>query len=101
MKWSEYNESLVRRGEILLGFDVIDNWDKELKEMNRDKPGEPFHYPNTFVLMLGYAKAYFHLPYRQTEGIVNGHAGNRIPSIPDFSTISRRINRLDQLTKPH
>ncbi len=45
--------------------------------------------------MLGYAKAYFHLPYRQTEGIVKGHAGNRIPSIPDFSTISRRINRLD------
>ncbi|MGD9535009.1 MAG: IS5 family transposase [Candidatus Nitrosocosmicus sp.] len=95
MKWSEYNESLVRRGEILLGFDVIDNWDKELEEMNRGKPGEPFHYPDTFVMMLGYAKVYFHLPYRQTEGIVKGHAGNRIPSIPDFSTINRRINRLD------
>lgn len=95
MKWSDYSESLVRRGEILLGFDVIDNWDNELQEMNRGKIGEPFHYPDTFVLMLGYAKAYFHLPYRQTEGIVKGHAGNRIPSIPDFSTISRRINRLD------
>ena len=95
MKWSDYNESLVRRGEILLGFDVIDNWDIELADMNRGKLGEPFHYPDTFVLMLGYAKAYFHLPYRQTEGIVNGHAGDKIPSIPDFSTISRRINRLD------
>ena len=95
MKWSDYNESLVRRGEILLGFDVIDNWDKELEAMNRGKIGGPFQYPDTFVLMLGYAKAYFHLPYRQTEGIVKGHAGNRIPSIPDFSTISRRISRLD------
>ncbi len=95
MKWSDYNESLVRRGEILLGFDVIDNWDKELEAMNRGKLGEPFHYPDTFVLMLGYAKAYFHLPYRQTEGIVKGHAGNRISSIPDFSTINRRVNRLD------
>ena len=95
MKWSEYNESLVRRGEILLGFDVIDNWDKELGQMNKGKTGEPFHYPDTFVLMLGYAKVYFHLPYRQTEGIVNGHAGSRIPSIPDFSTINRRINRLN------
>jgi hypothetical protein len=95
VKWSEYNESLVRRGEILLGFDVIDNWDIELAAMNRGKLGEPFHYPDTFVLMLGYAKVYFHLPYRQTEGIVMGHAGNRIPSIPDFSTINRRINRLD------
>jgi hypothetical protein len=69
VKWSEYNESLVRRGEILLGFDVINNWDNELEEMNKDKVGEPFHYPNTFLLLLGYAKTYFHLPYRQTEGI--------------------------------
>ena len=62
-------QSLVRRGEILLGFDVINNRDAELKEMNKDKVGEPFHYPNTFLLLLGYAKAYFHLSYRQTEGI--------------------------------
>ena len=41
MKWSIYNnQSLVRRGEILLGFDVIDNWwDTELKDMNKDKVG--------------------------------------------------------------
>jgi Transposase DDE domain len=96
MKWSAYNQSLVRRGEILLGFDVIDNWDTELKEMNKDKVGgEPFHYPNSFLLLLGYAKVYFHLPYRQTEGIAQGHAKGRVPDIPDYSTISRRINRLD------
>jgi len=70
MKWSTYNQSLVRRGEILIGFDMINHWDAELKEMNKDKVGEPFHYPNTFLLLLlGYAKEYFHLPYRQTEGI--------------------------------
>jgi hypothetical protein len=70
VKWSVYNQSLVRRGEILIGFDVIDNWDAELKEMNKDKVGEPFHYPNTFLLLLlGYTKVYFHLPFRQTEGI--------------------------------
>jgi hypothetical protein len=57
VKWSVYNQSLVRRGEILLGFDVINNWDIELKAMNKDKVGEPFHYPNTFLLLLlGYAK---------------------------------------------
>ena len=95
MKWSVYNQSLVRRGEILLGFDVINNWDTELKEMNEDKVGEPFHYPNTFLLLLGYAKVYFHLPYRQTEGIAQGHAKGKVPSIPDYTTISRRINRLD------
>jgi hypothetical protein len=95
MKWSAYNQSLVRRGEILLGFDVINNWDTELKEMNKDKIGEPFHYPDTFLLLLGYAKAYFHLPYRQTEGIAQGHAKGKVPSIPHYTTINRRINKLD------
>ncbi|HXT84124.1 MAG TPA: IS5 family transposase, partial [Verrucomicrobiae bacterium] len=95
MKWSSYNQSLVRRGEILLGFDVIKNWDAELEEMNQDKIVEPFHYPNTFLLLLGYAKAYFHLPYRQAEGIAHGHARGKVPSIPDFTTINRRINKLN------
>ncbi len=52
MNWPAYNQSLIRRGEILIGFDVIDNWDAELKEMNKDKVGEPFHYPDTFLLLL-------------------------------------------------
>src|SRR6476661_2592757 len=95
MNWPSSNQSLVRRGEILLGFDIIDNWDNELKEMNKDKVGEPFHYPNTFLLLLGYAKAYFHLPYRQAEGIAQGHAKGKVPSIPDYSTINRRINKLN------
>ena len=79
----------------MLGFDVINNWDTELKEMNQGKVGEPFHYPNTFLLLLGYAKAYFHLPYRQTEGITQGHAKGKVPSIPNYTTINRRINRLN------
>ena len=96
MNWSTYNQSLVRRVEILLGFYIIDNWDTELKEMNKDKVGEPFNYPDTFLLMLGYAKAYFHLPYRQTEeGIAQEHAKGKVPSIPDYTTINRRINRLN------
>lgn len=53
--WSDYNESLVRRGEILiLGFDIIDNWDKELEEMNRNKMGKRFGFPDSFILAIGY-----------------------------------------------
>jgi len=95
INWRKYNQSLVKRGEIMLGFDIIDNWDNELEEMNKGKVGEPFHYPNSFLLLLGYARVYFHLPFRQTEGIVRAHAENKIPSIPDYSTIDRRINKLD------
>jgi hypothetical protein len=40
VKWSSsYNESLVRRGEVILDFDVIDSWDSELKRMNNGKKG--------------------------------------------------------------
>jgi IS5 family transposase len=42
-----------------------------------------------------YMRAYFHLPYRQTKGVVRAHAANTLPSIPDYSRICRRINRLD------
>jgi hypothetical protein len=46
--------------------------------------------------LLGYAKAYFHLPFRQSkEGIAQGHAKGKVPSIPDYATINRRINRLE------
>ena len=93
--WKNYNESLVKRGEILLDFDVIDNWDSELEKMNKGKEGRKFVYPDSFIKLLGYMRAYFHLPYRQTEGVVREHASNTLPSIPDYSNISRRINRLN------
>jgi hypothetical protein len=38
---------------------------------------------------------YYHPPYRQTKGIARGHDKGRLPSIPDYTTISRRINKLD------
>lgn len=40
-------------------------------------------------------RAYFHLPYRQAEGVVVKSHAKSIPSIPDYSTISRRVNNLD------
>ena len=95
MNWKKYNESLVKRGQVLLGFDVIDNWDTELEKMNEGKEGRKFVYPDSFIKLLGYMRAYFHLPYRQTEGVVRAHATNTVPSIPDYSRICRRINRLN------
>ncbi len=63
--------------------------------MNECKEGRKFVYPESFIKLLGYMRAYFHLPYRQTEGVVPVHAANTLPSIPDYSRICRRINRLD------
>jgi hypothetical protein len=63
--------------------------------MNKDKEGRKFVYPDSFIKLLGYMRAYFHLPYRQTEGVVRKHTSNTLPSVPDYSNISRRINRLN------
>jgi IS5 family transposase len=93
--WPSYNESLVRRGQVLLDFDVLDGWNNELSQMNDGKVGEPYDYPDSFIHLLGYMRAYFHLPYRQTQGLVIAHAGKKVPGIPHYSTISRRINRLE------
>ena len=42
VNWSSYNESLVRRGEVMLDFDVIDSWNSELKRMNNGKKGAQY-----------------------------------------------------------
>ena len=49
--WSSYNETLVRRGEIVSSrfFDVIDSWDKELERMNDGKKDESYLYPDSFI----------------------------------------------------
>src|SRR5919109_4836273 len=53
VNWHSYNESLVRRGEVMLDFDVIDSWEGELTEMNNGKVGEPYDYPDSFIQLLG------------------------------------------------
>ena len=40
-------------------------------------------------------RVYFHLPHRQTEGVVRAQGSQKVPSIPDYSTISRRLNKLE------
>jgi hypothetical protein len=35
--WPSYNQSLVRRDQVLLDNDVLDSWDHELSIMNHGK----------------------------------------------------------------
>jgi hypothetical protein len=99
MKWSIYNQSLVRRGEILLGFDVIDNWDAELKEMNKDKVGlGTVSYLTLFFFFfscLDMLKCTFIFHIDRQKVLHKDTPKKKVPSIPDFTTINRRINRLN------
>jgi hypothetical protein len=97
--WPSYNQSLVRRGEILFAYDFLDIWDDDLARMNENKNGKKFKFPDSFILAIGYIRVYFHLPYRQTEGIIKPTVGKNIPSHPSYSQICRRVNKLDVPTK--
>jgi hypothetical protein len=93
--WPSYNKSLVRRGEILFSYDFLDGWDYELDRMNGGKKGKPFIFPNSFILAIGHIRYSFHLPYRQTEGIINA-TGKRLPDkSPSYDHICKRINKLN------
>ena len=42
VNWTSYNESLVRRGKVILDFDIIDGWYVELERMNEGKRGATY-----------------------------------------------------------
>ncbi|MGH9999774.1 MAG: IS5 family transposase [Nitrososphaeraceae archaeon] len=94
INWPSYNRSLVRRGEILFSYDILDTWSYELERMNKNKKGKPFTFPDSFILAIGYIRTSFHLPYRQTEGIVKA-TGKRLPANPSYGHICKRINKLN------
>jgi len=91
--WPSYNRSLVRRGEILFSYGFLDEWDMVLAKMNENKKGRKFIYPESFILVIGYMRIYFHLPYRQTEGIIKA-TGKSLPNHPSYGHICKRINSL-------
>jgi hypothetical protein len=92
--WPSYNQSLVKRGEILFAYDFLDMWDDNLDRMNENKKGKKYKFPDSFILIIGYIRVYFHLPFRQTEGIIKA-TGKNLPDHPSYSQICRRINKLN------
>ena len=65
--WKEYNEKLVRRGELYISLDFLESWDEELEKMNTRKVGRPYQYPQTFMQFLAFLHAAF-LTFRQNRG---------------------------------
>jgi len=56
VSWRSYNESLVRREEVVLDFAVIDNWNNELdnnNNMNNGKEGTSYRL-GTQILLFNY-----------------------------------------------
>ncbi len=93
--WKEYNEKLVRRGEVYISLDFLENWDEELEKMNKGKVGRPYLYPETFIYFLAFLHTVF-LPFRQLEGFLR-KLSEYIPRLKtlDYSTICKRLKKLN------
>jgi hypothetical protein len=82
----------VKRGEFYLLTDFIEYWDKELEEMNKNKRGSPFEFPQSFIDFAAFLKIVFNLPYRQLQGVVKKLA-THVPGLKsaDYTTLWKRI----------
>jgi Transposase DDE domain len=92
--WKEYNESLVRRGELLFDTDFLSGWSRELGSLNEGKEGARYRYPDSLMSMLAAIHVYL-LPYRELEGFLRMFAGHvEGLRVPDYTTMWWRISRV-------
>ena len=93
--WAQYNSALVRRGSLTIWFDTQsrDNW---ISSNTTGRRGRPFFYADAAILCCLVVREVFHLPLRQTQGLV--HSIIEILRItlpvPHYSLLSRRARKL-------
>lgn len=97
--WHQYNESLVKRGSIILWLDTdaVIHWhssaDKEAK-----KEGRPFIYSDKAIETILTLGKVYHLPLRGLEGFMRSITSiitfTKNIRVPDYSTYSRRGQNL-------
>jgi hypothetical protein len=98
--WSEYDAALKRRGSLTVWFtdEAIAAWRAEPRTTRGGQP----HYSALAITTALTLRAIFHLPLRQTEGLIGsviGLLGLDLP-VPDHSTLSRRAETLAVLRPP-
>jgi hypothetical protein len=102
INWSKYNESLVRRGEVMFDIDFLENWRTELKVMNKGKEGAKYLYPSSLISLLAIVHVYL-LPYRQLEGflrMMSIHIEKLQEAVPDYTTMWWRVVKVKVRLNP-
>ncbi|QDS99597.1 IS5 family transposase [Adhaeretor mobilis] len=94
--WNEYNEALVRRGDVTLWLeeDVLIGWEHENLET---KVGQPYIYSDAAIRCLLSLREVFGLTYRQTEGF--GRSLVKLMDaqvkIPDYTSLQKRAAKME------
>jgi len=95
MNWRAYDASLRQRGSLTIWF--TDEAIKAWRAPPRTTPGgQPWYSPLAIFTALT-LRAVFHLPLRQTEGLIGSVIGllGLDLAVPDHSTLSRRAETLE------
>jgi len=87
--WSSYNDRLVREVDVIFDVGLVGSF--FAKRLGRLGRGRPQVYGDAAISALAVLRAYFNLPYRQTEGLARRFACLLgLERVPDYTTIFRR-----------
>lgn len=93
--WKHYNKALIGRGSLTIWFDeqARHQW---LNLSQPDRRGRPCKYAEAAILCCLTLREVFHLPLRQTQGLVTSffHLLNLDLVSPHYSLLSRRAAKL-------
>lgn len=91
--WSNYNDRLVREVDVIFDTSLVGSFfSKKPKRLRR---GRPRFYSDAAISAIAVLRAYFNLPYRQTEGLARRFACLLgLQRVPDYTTIFRREKKL-------
>jgi transposase len=94
--WSEYNAGLKQRGSLTFWIDelVLQEW---VDPYLSGKPGASVYYSDVAILTMATVKAVYRLAGRQCQGFLESIfelLGIEL-SVPDHSTLSRRVSKLE------
>lgn len=93
MDWSSYNDRLVREVDVIFDTSLVGSF--FARRSGTLKRGRPRVYSDAAISALAVLRAYFNLPYRQTEGLARRFACLLgLGRGPDYTTIFRREKRL-------
>src|SRR3954463_13470404 len=93
--WRDYDESLRRRGSLMVWFsdEAVEAWEAERRT---SRGGQP-EYSDLAILTALTFKAVFRLADRQTEGLIGSVIGllGLDLAVPDHTTLCRRAETLE------
>ena len=93
--WPEYEQALVRRGDVTLWLsaEAMDAWRPALS----GRPGGPRKFSDVSIMTALMLRLVFRLPLRQTEGFLRSVLALMRTDLeaPDHTTLSRRSQHLD------